>query len=108
MRRELLLFSLLLAFVQGWSQNPATVFTISNRNIVLPCGTTCTTISAVVPHIKQTNDYLVTTMPYLPFAYTTPTGQEMTALYGDDRFSSKVGMGFPFCFYGNNYPSLLM
>lgn len=55
------------------AQNPATVFTIANRNITLPCGTGCVNITAKVPHIKQTNGYVITNPAYVPFAYTTPT-----------------------------------
>ena len=90
MRRKALLFFSLLVFFKCWSQNPATIFTIPNKHIVLPCGTTCTPISAIVPHIKQTTDYVVTTIPYLPFAYATPTGNEMTGLYSDDQFSTRL------------------
>src|SRR5438128_5305274 len=108
MRRKALLTFLLLPFLKSWSQNPATIFTIPNRNIVLPCGTTCTSLTATVPHIKQSTDYLVTSMQYLPFAYTTTTGNEETPIYNDDTWSPKISIGFPFCFYGITYPSLLM
>jgi gliding motility-associated-like protein len=108
MRRKSLLFLFLLPFLKVWSQNPATVFTIPSRNVTLPCGTTCTTISASVPHVKQTNDYLITSIPYLPFAYTTPGGTELTEVYIDDRWSEKIPITFPFCFYGITYPTLLM
>src|SRR5678815_3944994 len=93
MRRTALLFSFLLFIIQSWSQNPATIFSIPSRNIVLPCGTTCTSLSAVVPHIKQTNNYIITTMPYLPFAYRTTTGNELTSVYQDDTWSDKISIG---------------
>lgn len=92
------------------AQNPATVFTIPNRNITLPCGVNCTSISVSVPHIKQTDDYVVTNPPYLPYAYTTPTGTELTFLYQDDYWSDKISFpfAFSFCYYGINYPKLLV
>jgi len=90
------------------AQNPATVFTIANRNITLPCGTGCVTINAKVPHIKQTNGYVITNPAYVPFAYTTPTGNIPTEIYIDDRWSNTINPGFSFCYYGNNFSSLIM
>lgn len=95
--------SLLLA-----AQNPATVFTIANRNITLPCGTGCVNINAKVPHIKQTNSYVITNPAYLPFAYVTPTGNVPTEIYIDDRWSNVINPGFSFCYYGNNFSSLIL
>ena len=111
MRRKLLLFICLLPFLQSWSQNPATVFSIPNRTITLPCGTSCASISAVVPDIRETNDYIVSSMPYLPFAWVTPGGIDVTTILGtttifDDRWSNPVN--FPFCFWGNTFPSLII
>ena len=40
--------------------------------------------------------------------YKTTTGNEVTAVYSDDTWSPKISMGFPFCFYGITYPTLLM
>ena len=98
MRRKLLLFLFLLPLLNAWSQNPATIFTIPSRNITLPCGTNCTSITAVVPNIKQTNSYVVASMPYLPFSYTTPGGTLVSSVYVDDTWSPKINIGFPFCF----------
>jgi len=94
--------------LQANAQNPATVFTIANRTITLPCGTACTSISARVPHIKQTSSYVITNPAYLPFSYSTPGGTEVTQIYNDDTWSSVINTGFNFCFYGNFYTSLLM
>ncbi len=108
MRKITLLYSVLLVSLFSWSQNPATIFDIPNRNITLSCGASCVSITATVPHIKQTTDYIVTQMPYLPFAYTTPTGTEVTAIYNDDTWSPVINPGFPFCFYGTTYNGLVM
>ncbi|RYE38496.1 MAG: hypothetical protein EOP48_27015, partial [Sphingobacteriales bacterium] len=108
MRFRLLLLSFLLSAIYATAQNPATVFNIPNRNIVLPCGVSCTNITATVPHIKQTSSYIVQNIPYLPFAYTTPGGTEVTPIYSDDTWSPVLTIGFPFCFYGISYPTLLM
>ncbi len=90
------------------AQNPATTFTIANRNIVLPCGGSCVSISAQLPHIKQTTAYVVTRPDYVPFAYTTAGGTEVTPIYIDDTWSPAIGLPFPFCYYGSSYSSLLM
>ena len=90
------------------AQNPATVFTIANRNINLSCGTPCTSISAQVPHIRQTSSYVITNPSYLPFDYTTATGTVVSQIYVDDTWSPVISPGFNFCFYGNTFTSLLM
>ncbi len=90
------------------SQNPATTITIANRNIVLPCGTNCTSFAVQAPHIKQTNSYVITNPAYVPFAYTTPTGNEVTPIYVDDTWSPVITPGFNFCYYGNNFTQLIM
>jgi|CXWL01.1.fsa_nt_gi gliding motility-associated-like protein len=90
------------------AQNPATVFTIANRTIALPCGTSCTTITAQVPHIKQTNSYVITNPGYIPFSYTTAGGTEVSQIYIDDTWSPVINPGFNFCFYGSTYSSLIM
>lgn len=104
-------FLLLCGVVTGtvvYSQNPATTFTIPNRNIILPCGSNCTSISAQIPHIKQTDDYVITRPAYVPFAYMTPTGNELTSIYTDDKFSSLINLPFPVCFYGTTYNSAVI
>lgn len=51
-------------------------------------------------------------MPYLPFAYSTPTGIDVKTLipssFFDDWWTQKIPITFPFCFYGITYPTLLI
>ena len=108
MRKLLLGFAALVLGFSVKAQNPATTFTIANRLIQLPCGTSCTSISAIVPHIKQTTDYVVTNPQYVPFAYASLPGTEVTDVYTDDHWSSVITLPFSFCFYGNSFPSLLI
>jgi gliding motility-associated-like protein len=109
MRKLILLFASFIT-ISAIAQNPSTVFTIPNRNILLPCGTNCTPISVSVPHIKETNTYVITNPAYAPFAYTTPGGTPVTSVYSDDTWSQKIPLpfAFSFCFFGINYPTLLM
>ncbi len=110
MRKVSLLLAVLCIVATAKSQNPATVFTIANDTVRVPCGGTCVNLSFQVPHIKQSTDYVVTNPAYLPYAYKTSTGTELTDLYTDDRFSSAIPfpIGFTFCFYGVNYPSVVV
>lgn len=90
------------------AQNPATTFTIPNRVIQLPCGSSCTPITVQVPHIKESSGYVITNPTYLPFDYTTPGGTEVSSLYIDDTWSAAISLPFAFCFYGNSFNSLVM
>ncbi|NBV30520.1 MAG: hypothetical protein EBR98_03075, partial [Chitinophagaceae bacterium] len=108
MRKTLSGLLLVLLTQVIYAQNPATTFTIPNRIIQLPCGTSCTPISVQVPHIKQTSSYVVTTPAYVPFAYTTSTGTVVSSIYIDDTWSQAISLPFSFCFYSNSFSSLLM
>ncbi|MBN8781746.1 MAG: hypothetical protein ABS85_13550 [Sphingobacteriales bacterium SCN 48-20] len=110
MRKVSLLLAVICIVVTAKSQNPATVFYIANDTVRVPCGATCATISFQVPHIKQTSTYTVTNPQYLPYAYKTTAGTELTALYTDDRFSAAIPfpIGFSFCFYGIDYSSAVV
>jgi len=94
------------------AQNPATTFEIANRTINLPCGTNCTNITAVVPHIKNSSDYVITSPAYQPFAWVTATGIDVTSLINsfgnDDQWTSVIGVPFPICYYGTSYSSLII
>ena len=102
-------FCLLLFFIAftASAQNPATIIQLSQKNIVLPCGTTCTSFTATVPHIKQSDEYTVQVIPYQPFAYESG-GTELTALYADDIYSGVINLPFAACFYGAQYNSLVV
>lgn len=106
MLRNLLLTTCFLWLLAASAQNPSTVIRIANNIQKLPCGATCTTITATVPHIKQSGDYVVQTVPFSPFAYDG--GTELTALYADDIYSSSISLPFPVCFYGTTYNSLVV
>lgn len=89
------------------AQNPATAIQLSSKEIVLPCETICTSITATVPHLKQSDDYLVQPVPYQPFAFAAG-GTELVSLYADDIYSSVIPLPFPVCFYGTNFTSLVV
>jgi gliding motility-associated-like protein len=107
MSRKLLFLSLFFVAYAATAQNPSTVIQLPVKEIVLPCGTTCTSITATVPHIRQSDDYTVQSIPYQPFLYAGD-GTELTALYADDIYSSIINLPFPVCFYGTTYNSLVV
>jgi len=110
--RKLVLLLVLYAIVPGsaTAQNPQSVFTFPSDTIRLGCGINCTNITATVPHIKQSTNYVVTNPTYLPYAYLTSGGNQEMILYDDDQWSEKIAfpIGFFFCYYGITYPKLLM
>lgn len=94
----LFLFFLFILRTNGaYSQNCVSP---NNGTVInLACGTTCGNINLQVPDLKTTSNYIVTTIPYTPYAYTTPAGTELTSIYVDDVYSPIINMGFDFCFY---------
>lgn len=76
---------------------------INGQVINLLCNQVCSTLVFQVPHIKSTDDYVLTTIPYNPYPYTIPTSTEITSIYVDDTYSGVQSMPFSFCFYGTTY-----
>lgn len=81
---------------------------LNGRVITIACPQTCTNIAFQVPHIKNTSNYLVQTIPYQPYTFTTPGGNEPTEIYVDDKFSHLLNLPFPVCFYGNVYNNFVI
>lgn len=92
---------------EGTAQNCIPT-TINGRNITIACPQTCTSIAYQVPHIKSSTDYLVQTIPYQPYTFTTPGGNEPTEIYVDDKFSHLLNLPFPVCFYGNLFSNFVI
>ena len=97
-----LLFFLVVVFVQ--KTNAQSCFNVNaGKDTTISCLQACLTLKARIPNIKTTEDYTVTTIPYAPYAYTTPGGTESALVYDDDHFSDSFPLPFKFCFYGNTY-----
>ncbi|MBK8608837.1 MAG: gliding motility-associated C-terminal domain-containing protein [Chitinophagaceae bacterium] len=109
MRKKLLFLSVFLVaahFVKSQSCIPTN---INNTVVNLACGQACTTFTYQVPDLKNTNSYLLTSIPYTPLPYVVATGgSEDPNLYDDDKYSTLVNIPFTFCFYGANYNSLVV
>ncbi len=98
----------LLFFAPGrlWAQGN---FTGINKTVInLPCSQSCTNLNFQVPHLKSDDDYQVVSIPYTPYAYTTGFGNELTALYADDKYSQAITLPFPICFYGSVYTQVVV
>jgi len=82
----------------------------SNNNTVInfSCGLNCGNVNLQVPDLRTTSDYAVTTIPYNPYPFTTPFGNELTTLYQDDVYSDKVSLPFQFCFYDSVFSKLVV
>jgi gliding motility-associated-like protein len=79
-------------------------FTGINDSVInLACGQNCAALNFKVPHLKTSEDYTVTTIPYKPYAFTTPAGNSLD-LDKDDLFTDVIDLPFPICFYGATTP----
>jgi len=61
-----------------------------------------------VPHLKSTDDYTVSSIPYAAYPYFNASGTEITSIYIDDKFSGLINTAFPFCFYGATYNQMVV
>ena len=84
------------------------VSTNNNTIINFSCGLTCGIVNLRVPDLRTTSNYAVTTIPYNPYPYTTPFGNELTTLYSDDVYSAKITLPFQFCFYDSVFSKLVV
>jgi len=84
------------------------VSTNNNTIINFSCGLTCNNVILRVPDLRTTSNYAVTTIPYNPYPYTTPFGNELTTLYSDDVYSAKIALPFQFCFYDSVFSKLVV
>jgi len=84
------------------------VSTNNNTIINFSCGLTCGNVNLRVPDLRTTSNYAVTTIPYNPYPYTTPFGNELTTLYSDDVYSDKIALPFQFCFYDSVFSKLVV
>ncbi len=81
---------------------------INGTVVNLSCGQTCTDMLFQIPHLKSTSTYAVNTIPYAPYPYIVAGGAEDATLYIDDKYSGKVTIPFPFCFYDSTFSKLVV
>ncbi|HEX3165624.1 MAG TPA: gliding motility-associated C-terminal domain-containing protein [Chitinophagaceae bacterium] len=103
-----LLIILFICSAATGTYSQSCVSTNNNTIINFSCGLTCGTINLRVPDLRTTSNYTVTTIPYNPYPYTTPFGNELTTLYSDDVYSDKIALPFQFCFYDSVFSKLVV
>lgn len=72
------------------------------------CPQTCIPVHFQVPHVKNSSDYMVMSIPYAPHTWVTPGGNEPTEIYVDDKFSHLLSLPFTVCFYGSLYNNFVI
>ncbi|MBS1687057.1 MAG: hypothetical protein JSS76_20135, partial [Bacteroidetes bacterium] len=102
--RKVLLGLTLLCSVLAWSQ-PGCPYVNAGSDQILPCGTSCTSISASYFNTGNTSTYSVTSIPYTPFSYTAGTA---IIVGTDDIWSSTISLPFNFCYFGNTYNQVVV
>lgn len=112
MRRVLLFSSFIIISiilsVQHASAQSCVPTNLNNVIRTISCGASCTNLNFQVPHLKSTEDYAITTIPYTPFPYVVATGTEDLTLYNDDIYSGVQTLPFTFCFYDSSYNNVVI
>lgn len=81
---------------------------INNAVFNFSCGINCDTVSLQVPNLKTSSDYILNTIPFTPFPFTSPTGIELPVLYADDEYSEIIPLPFGFCFYDSLFSKVVV
>lgn len=98
----------LLCFGINRALSQSCVSSINGTVINFSCGVNCGNVTLQVPDLRNTSNYLVTTIPYNPYPYVTPLGNELSTLYFDDEFSNIITLPFSFCFYDSVFSKLVV
>jgi len=97
------IFCFLLLHGFAPSLHAQVLFNIVNSPLdTIACDSTCITIQANLAKPLHTNQYSSLSIPFAPLSI--PTGTNLSL--GDDMFSGAVPIGFPFCFYEQQYTQL--
>lgn len=81
----------------------------AGNNVSLPCGTSCTTLTATPFQVGATNTYTVSQIAYAPpVPYNIGTQIPINITDGDDYWSPVIYLPFTFCFFDTAYTSLIV
>ena len=103
-----LLIFLFICFGAACAYTQSCVSSNNNTVINFSCGLSCGNVNLQVPDLRTTSNYAVTTIPYSPYPYTTPLGNELSTLYVDDKYSDKIALPFSFCFYDSVFLKIVV
>ena len=102
--KKILLISIFLLSLTSIKLSAQSCFNVAAGNdTTISCLQNCLDLRARIPDIRSTETYSVISIPYTPYAYTTPGGITDPLVDADDNFSDSFALPFPFCFYGNIY-----
>ncbi len=104
----LLLFTFTFVTLSFHSQSIFCPNIDAGSNQTLNCSQPCANLSASYLDLRQTDSYIVQSIPHVPpLAYDQPGGAGVSVNI-DDVFSTVINLPFPFCFYGATYNSLII
>ena len=96
---------ILLGFATVQAQPGCPAVTTAS-NVTIPCGQTCTNLTASAFGGAVTSSYRVDSIAYAPpFPFNTGTP---ILVHTDDLWSSVIPLGFNFCFYGTKFTSAIV
>lgn len=92
--------------INMFGQFPGCPAVSTATNVTIPCGQTCTNLTANAFAGAQTTTYGVSSIPYSPpFSFNTGT---QVLINIDDRWSSVINLPFSFCYFGNTYSQIIV
>ena len=87
-------------------QAPGCPNVTAGPDTTLPCGVTCTDLTASLLETGATTTYTVSSLVYNPpFSFT---GGTSIFIGVDDQWSNIISIPFNFCFYGNSYNQFII
>lgn len=106
-----LFIGLLLSLIFATSVKSQSCFNtgINGQSVSVNCSPGCTTLFYQIPHLKQTSNYILSTIPYTPYQYIVASGgTEDPLLYADDQYGAAFTLPFSFCFYTRQFSHPVM
>ncbi|HWB62584.1 MAG TPA: SprB repeat-containing protein, partial [Chitinophagales bacterium] len=104
--RAAALVILLAGFSSTFAQFPGCPAVSTATQVTIPCGQTCTTLTANAFSAAATTSYNVGAISYAPpFTFTQGTPILVAT---DDLWSGVINLPFNFCFFGNTYNKIIV
>ena len=105
-RNTFLFFSFIAISIPALAQGPGHPNVDAGEDVHIGCNESCTDLNASYLYTGDTNDYVVSSIPYTPpFPFLGGTAVPVNI---DDRWSSAISLPFDFCFYGQAYTQMVI